>query len=61
MTAFELAQNIIDNDRNPDPDYRMDIAEAARLLKEFRYDDEDGELAEITAEDLADAYNELVD
>ena len=61
MTALELARNIIDNDRDPDPTYRMDIAEAARLLREFRLDDEAGDLADITAEALADAYNDLVE
>ena len=60
MTAYELAQNIIDNDRDPSTGYRMDTTEAERLLREFRYDDEAGNLAGITAEALADAYNELV-
>lgn len=60
MTAYELACSIYDNDRTPDESYRMTVEEAENLLKEYSYSDDNGELAGITAEDLANEYNEIV-
>lgn len=60
MTAYELAQSIHDADRdNIETGYRMTIEEAADLLRDYRYGDEDGEYAEITAEELAEDFNEI--
>lgn len=58
MTAYELAANIWNNSYC-EHGYRMDITEATRLLTEYKYADENGELNGITAAELADAFNEL--
>lgn len=59
MTAYELAVNMYNN--TYEPEKRLSVDEAAWVLREYRLDDEDGELSNISAEDLADEYNALVD
>lgn len=65
MTAFEIAANLFHNsDTLADPEYRMTEQEAASLLREFRCCAEDDDAAAydgITAEDVAYAYNALVE
>lgn len=66
MTAYEIAMNLFNNsDTMSDPEYRMTVQEAADLLREYRScaedDDEGDEYDGISAEDVADAYNELVE
>ena len=65
MTAFDIAANLFHNsDTLADPEYRMTAQEAASLLLEYRFCAEDDEAAAydgITAEDVAYAYNALVE
>ena len=65
MTAFEIAANLFHNsDTLADPEYRMTEQEAASILREFRCCAEDDDAAAydgITADDVAYAYNALVE
>lgn len=53
MTAHELACSLIDNMVDPDSTYRMDIAEAERLIREFDADNE------VSVSDLITEFNWL--
>ena len=65
MTALEIATNLFHNsDTLADPEYRMTEQEAASILREFRCCAEDDDAAAydgITADDVAYAYNALVE
>lgn len=65
MTAYEIALNLFNNsDTMDDPEYRMAVGEAERLLREFRScaeDDEKEEYEGIAAADVAEEYNNLVE
>lgn len=64
MTAYELAEQTYNNSPESLEGYRMTTAEAQDLLSEWRRDEdlEEGQessLAGITADDFADAFNEI--
>lgn len=58
MTAYELAVNMYNNAHD---NGRLSINDAEFVLREYRIDDEDGDLDGISAEDLVDEYNDLID
>lgn len=58
MTAYELAVNMYNNAYD---NGRLSIEDAEFVLMEYRIADEDGDLDGISAEDLVDEYNDLID
>lgn len=58
MTVYELAVNMYNNAYD---NGRLSIEDAEFVLREYRFADEDGDLEGISAEDLVDEYNDLID
>ena len=60
MTVRELAQNLIDNDREGTPTV-IDLARAAQLVGWMVADDSDGDLPEdLTPESFMEAWNDII-